>query len=102
MCSKYHYSQSCYGWPSCCWRYQCWGGPVWRTEEDVISVSGEHAMHPGISHFFFSPSASAAAFVVFLAAFAPSVNLVGALEAMEAGVLPADWRGGFTMFDIGS
>ena len=42
------------------------------------------------------------AFVVFLAAFAPSVDLAGALEVMEAGVLPADWRGGFAMFDVGS
>ena len=97
-----HYSRSCYGWPSRCWRYQCQGGPVWRTEEDIISVLGEHATHPCISRFFFSPSTSAAAFVVFLAAFVPSVDLAGALEAMEAGVLPAGWRGGFAMFDIGS
>ena len=39
--------------------------------------------------FFFSPSAGAAALDVFFAAFAPSVDLAGALEAVEAGALPA-------------
>ena len=41
--------------------------------------------------FFFSPSAGAAAFEVFFAALAPSVDLAGVLEAVavEAGALPA-------------
>lgn len=40
--------------------------------------------------FFFSPSAGAAALEVFFAAFVPSVDLAGALEAVaEAGALPA-------------
>lgn len=38
--------------------------------------------------FFFSPSAGAAALLVFFAALEPS-DLAGALEAVEAGAFPA-------------
>ena len=53
------------------------------------------ATHPCICHFFFSPSAGAAAFIVFLAAFAPSVDLAGALEAvlLSPPQIPAGLKG---------
>ena len=50
------------------------------------------ATHLCISCFFFSPSVGTAAFTAFFATFAPSVNLAGSLEAVEAGALPAEWK----------
>jgi len=73
-----------YGWSSPRWSHKCRGG----SPEDIKYVGGVSFFHTFFL-FFFSPSTGAAALEVCFSAFAPSVDLVGALEAVKEEALPA-------------